>query len=147
MREIRMPSLSAARAAGLCLMAAALAGLAWWGWALMEHLPQAATPAARAGVPPSGAEQAAAWLAPGAARLDVRVAGALSGAGRGAAVLSVNGGPPQAYAIGDALTGTARLTDIEAQALIVEQSGERIRLPMPALQDSASGGLTAAARQ
>ena len=60
---------------------------------------------------------------------------------------SVNGGPPQAYAIGDALTGTARLTDIEAQALIVEQSGERIRLPMPALQDSASGGLTAAARQ
>ena len=82
-------------------------------------------------MPPSGAEQAAAWLAPGAARLDVRVAGALSGAGRGAAVLSVNGGPPQAYAIGDALTGTARLTDIEAQALIVEQSGERIRLPMP----------------
>lgn len=75
------------------------------------------------------------------------VAGALSGAGRGAAVLSVNGGPPQAYAIGDALTGTARLADIEAQALIVEQSGERIRLPMPALQDSASGGLTAAARQ
>ena len=67
----------------------------------------------------------------------MRVAGALSGAGRGAAVLSVNGGPPQAYAIGDALTGTARLTDIEAQALIVEQSGERIRLPMPALQDSA----------
>ena len=30
----------------------------------MEPLPQAATPAARAGVPPSGAEQAAAWLAP-----------------------------------------------------------------------------------
>ena len=29
MREIRMPSLSAARAASLCLMAA-LAGLAWW---------------------------------------------------------------------------------------------------------------------
>ena len=49
MREIRMPSLSAARAASLCLMAAALAGLAWWGWALMEPLPQAATPAARAG--------------------------------------------------------------------------------------------------
>ena len=108
----------------------------------MEPLPQAATPAAAPGCrqaarnrPPRG------WRA---ARLDVRVAGALSGAGRGAAVLSVNGGPPQAYAIGDALTGTARLADIEAQALIVEQSGERIRLPMPALQDSASGGLTAA---
>ena len=146
MREIRMPSLSAARAASLCLMAAALAGLAWWVGADGALAPGRHARRPR-GVPPSGAEQAAAWLAPGAARLDVRVAGALSGAGRGAAVLSVNGGPPQAYAIGDALTGTARLADIEAQALIVEQSGERIRLPMPALQDSASGGLTAAARQ
>ena len=53
MREIRMPSLSAARAAGLCLMAAAR-GPGVVGWALMEPLPQAATPAARAGVPPSG---------------------------------------------------------------------------------------------
>ena len=146
MREIRMPSLSAARAASLCLMAAAPRGPGVVGWALMEPLPQAATPAARAGAAKrrgTGRRVAGAR----AARLDVRVAGALSGAGRGAAVLSVNGGPPQAYAIGDALTGTARLADIEAQALIVEQSGERIRLPMPALQDSASGGLTAAARQ
>ena len=43
MREIRMPSLSAARAASLCLMAAALAGLVV-GWALMEPLPRPPRP-------------------------------------------------------------------------------------------------------
>lgn len=145
--DFRMPSWPAPRIVSLCLIAAALAGLAWWTVALLEPLPRAAPAAASGASDEGGAREAAAWLAPGSAKLEVKVAGALAGGGRGAAVLSVNGGPPQAYAIGDALTHSARLVGIEAQALVVEQSGVRTRLPMPALPDAAGNGLTPAGQE
>lgn len=112
--------------------AALIAGLAWWGLRLTEPLSRPpAAPVAAPAPGDNGAAEVAAWLAPGPARLDVQVAGVLAGGGRGAAVLSVNGGPPQAYAIGDKLTRSARLVGIDAQALIVEHGGREVRLPLP----------------
>ncbi len=112
---------------------ALVSGLAWWGWRLAEPLPQ--PPVAPATAPAqgdSGAASVTAWLSPGPARLDVRVAGVLAGDGRGVAVLSIDGGPPQAYAIGDRLTRSARLAGIDADALIVEHGGRLVRVPLPA---------------
>lgn len=131
------------RLASLAGAAALIAGLAWWGLRLTEPLsgPPAAPPAAVA-TGDNGAAEVAAWLAPGPARLEVQVAGVLAGGGRGAAVLSVNGGPPQAYAIGDTLTRSARLVGIDAQALIVEHGGREVRLPLPTQAGDDGRGIT-----
>ncbi|WP_025140728.1 hypothetical protein [Achromobacter sp. DH1f] len=111
---------------------ALVSGLGWWGWRLSEPvLPAPAAPVATRAPDDPGTASVAAWLSPGPAKLDVQVAGALAGGGQGAAVLSVNGGPPQAYAIGDRLTRSARLIGIDGQALIVEHGGRQVRLPLP----------------
>lgn len=121
---------------------ALISGLAWWGWRLAEPLSQApvASVAAPAGGD-NGAAHVATWLSPGPAKLDVRVAGVLAGDGRGVAVLSVDGGAPQAYAIGDRLTRSARLVGIDAQALIVEHGGRQVRLPLPAQAGDDGAGI------
>lgn len=128
--------------ASLAGAAALVAGLAWWGWRLSQPVtsaPVVAVPAVA--VTEDGAAEVAAWMAPGPARLDVRVAGALAGAGRGAAVLSINGGPAQAYAIGDRLTRSARLVGIDAQGLVVEHGEREVRLPLPVLAGDDGEGI------
>lgn len=111
---------------------ALVSGLAWWGWRLAQPLSEPpVAPAAAPARGDNGAGSVAAWLSPGPAKLDVRVAGVLAGDGRGVAVLSIDGGPSQAYAIGDRLTRSARLVGIDAGALIVEHGGRQVRLPLP----------------
>ncbi|MFY3135765.1 type II secretion system protein N [Achromobacter xylosoxidans] len=128
--------------ASLAAAAALAAGLAWWGWRLSQPVtppPIVAAPAVA--VTEDGAAEVAAWMAPGPARLDVQVAGVLAGAGRGAAVLSVNGGPAQAYAIGERLTRSARLVAIDAHGLVVEHGGREVRLPLPVLAGDDGEGI------
>ncbi|OCZ67525.1 hypothetical protein A9G00_15070 [Achromobacter xylosoxidans] len=130
------------RLASLAGAVALVAGLAWWGWRLSQPVTRPVVPPAPAAAPTdNGAAEVAAWMAPGPARLDVRVAGALAGGGRGAAVLSVNGGPAQAYAIGDRLTRSARLVGIDAQGLLVEHGGREVRLPFPVLAGDDGEGI------
>lgn len=135
----RASKLSGPRLVSLVGALALISGLAWWGWRLAEPLSQAPTaPVAAPARGDNGAANVSVWLSPGPAKLDVRVAGVLAGDGRGVAVLSVDGGAPQAYAIGDRLTRSARLVGIDAQALIVEHGGRQVRLPLP-VQAGADG--------
>lgn len=121
-----------ARLVSLAGAIALVAGLGWWGWRLSQPVTRPNTvPVPVPVATDNGAAEVAAWMAPGPARLDVRVAGALAGGGRGAAVLSINGGAAQAYAIGDRLTRSARLVGIDAQGLVVEHRGREVRLPLP----------------
>ena len=65
-----------------------------------------------------------------ALRTQISVLGVIAG-NDGAAVLSVDGGPPSAWRLGDEIAPGIALRGIEAGAVIVEQGGRSSRLPAP----------------
>ena len=65
-----------------------------------------------------------------ALRTQISVLGVIAG-NDGAAVLSVDGGPPSAWRLGDEIAPGIALRGIEAGAVIVKQGGRSSRLPAP----------------
>ena len=65
-----------------------------------------------------------------ALRTQISVLGVIAG-NDGAAVISVDGGPPSAWRLGDEIAPGIALRGIEAGAVIVEQGGRSSRLPAP----------------
>ncbi|MBN9425948.1 MAG: hypothetical protein J0H09_05525 [Burkholderiales bacterium] len=72
----------------------------------------------------SGAAQAA-------APSNIQVLGVAASAQRASAVLTVDGGPPRAYMIGDELSQGIRLVAVRPDAAVIEQNGARIELVAP----------------
>ncbi|SAI46204.1 general secretion pathway protein C [Bordetella ansorpii] len=127
--SMSVPSL--ASALGIALTIGAL-GL--WGYRLAAPLPQPAP--AVAVVKPADDGQVdgiAQWLAPGPQKVDVKVVGALIAGANSGAVLSVNGSPPRAYAVGESLAQSVVLDRIDVDAVVLDQEGKAVRLPMPVL--------------
>ncbi|SAI72996.1 general secretion pathway protein C [Bordetella ansorpii] len=122
--------------------ALALTGIVFWTYQITKPLPQAVP----ASTPPaiSNTEQGSAianWLAPGPAKVQVKVVGVLVAGQRGGAVLSVNDGAPRAYAVGEQLAAGVVLERIDPDAVVLEQSGRAMRLPLPALPAGPEDGI------
>ncbi|MGO4814470.1 hypothetical protein AB4156_33690 [Cupriavidus sp. 2MCAB6] len=68
---------------------------------------------------------------------DVQVIGVVAdiGSGAGAAIVSLDGGPPKAVRAGTALSPQIRLTEVRDRAVVIERNGVRqeIALPVPAI--------------
>ncbi|MDF3839373.1 general secretion pathway protein [Cupriavidus basilensis] len=77
---------------------------------------------------------------------DVQLIGVVAdiGSGAGAAIVSLDGGPPKAVRAGTALSPQIRLTEIRDRGVVIERNGVRqeIALPVPAI---AVAGAAAAA--
>ncbi|WP_439892457.1 type II secretion system protein N [Ralstonia sp. 25C] len=65
---------------------------------------------------------------------DVQVMGVVADLtdGSGAAIVSVNGGPPQAVRAGKSLSSNLKLVEIKARAVVIERNGARQEIPLPA---------------
>ncbi|CBJ36505.1 General Secretory Pathway protein C, type II secretion system [Ralstonia solanacearum CMR15] len=76
---------------------------------------------------------------------DVQVAGVVADLadGSGAAIVSIDGGPPQAIRAGKALSPSLKLVEIKARAVVIERNGVRQEIALPA---SAVAGVSPAAR-
>ncbi|WP_296224726.1 type II secretion system protein N [Ralstonia sp. UBA689] len=76
---------------------------------------------------------------------DVQVAGVVADLadGTGAAIVSVDGGPPQAVRAGKALSSNLKLVEIKARSVVIERNGARQEIPLPA---SAVAGVSPANR-
>lgn len=76
---------------------------------------------------------------------DVQVAGVVADLadGSGAAIVSIDGGPPQAIRAGKALSPSLKLVEIKARAVVIERNGVRQEIALPA---SAVAGVSSAAR-
>lgn len=68
---------------------------------------------------------------------NVQVIGVVAdiGSGAGAAILSLDGGPPKAVRAGTALSSQIRLAEVRDRAVVIERNGVRqeIALPVPAI--------------
>ncbi|KMW47120.1 type II secretion system protein N [Ralstonia insidiosa] len=65
---------------------------------------------------------------------DVQVAGVVADLtdGTGAAIVSVDGGPPQAVRAGKSLSSNLKLVEIKARSVVIERNGARQEIPLPA---------------
>ncbi|MDI2595403.1 general secretion pathway protein GspC [Pseudomonas sp. 681] len=119
-----------------CALLAALAGIVIWSSLLLtsaeSRTPEVAPPlsAVRSDNP------ALQWFSNQTAPVEIKVSGVVAG-GRGAvAILSINGGTPQSFLLGENVSHGVKLLAIEGDAVVIGQGGERTRLAISKLPDS-----------
>ena len=114
---------------------AALAGVVVWTPLLLtsaeSNTPQA-TPQALAARSDNPALQ---WFSTVATAPQVKVTGVLAGARGAVAILSLNGGPPRSFLLGERLSPGVRLTAIEGDGVEIERAGERVRVNLDKLPE------------
>ena len=73
---------------------------------------------------------------------DVQVMGVVADLtdGSGAAIVSVDGGPPQAVRAGKSLSSNLKLVEIKARSVVIERNGARQEIPLPANAVAGQGG-------
>ncbi|WLW59429.1 hypothetical protein RA224_19565 [Achromobacter aegrifaciens] len=117
------------------------AGLGVWASILLA--PKAgALPAAVSAGAPRAADNApvALWFGKDEAmRTQITVLGVIAAGADGAAVLSVDGGPPLAWRAGGEVAPGIVLRAVAADAVTVEQAGRSSRLPAPAALPAPAG--------
>ena len=124
------------RLAQLAAMLAVAAGIGLWGALLLAPSPTAAPAALALGpVPGQSIAPVINWFGGGSARLRVEVVGLIASGDRGAALLSVNGNPAQAYRVGQGLAQGVTLSAVQSQAVSIDQDGiiEDLAVPSHAL--------------
>lgn len=101
------------------------AGAGVWGALLFAPVPQPLPPMLEsAAASRQDTEPVARWFGGGALRVRVNAMGLITaGDGRGAALLAVNGGPPQAYRVGQALAPGVTLAAVGPGAVSIDQDG------------------------
>lgn len=62
---------------------------------------------------------------------NIQVLGVAASEVRGSAVLVVDGKPPKAYMVGDAVGADAKLVEVRSDAAIIERNGARVELAAP----------------
>lgn len=125
----------------LAAFAVLCALVAWWAVQLLAPRAPVA-PAAAAGETQALPELRLAaqvfGAAPGAqgpavvTASNVSVAGVLSAGARGSAILSVDGQPPRAYAVGERIGPGQTLFEVRGDVIVLDENGRRLELPAPA---------------
>lgn len=64
--------------------------------------------------------------------VEVSVLGVLAAGMRGSAILSVDGQPPAAYAVGERIAPGQTLVEVRGSLIVIEQDGRRVELAAPA---------------
>jgi len=119
-----------ARAAAVLALAA---GIGLWGAVLLAPPPRPLPPMLTT-PPPAGSGSAplAQWFGSSAASVKVTVLGLISAGERGAAILRIDGGPPQAYRVGQTIADGVTLARVEQGGVVLDQAGAPIRVEAPA---------------
>lgn len=136
------PTLPSAPAAlRVIAMLALAAGFGVWASILLAPRPGALPPAVSA-APPRAADNTpvALWFGKDeVTRTQISVLGLIAAGPDGAAVLSVDGGPPLAWRAGAEVAPGIVLRDIAVDAVTVEQGGRLNRLATPAALAAPAG--------
>ena len=66
-----------------------------------------------------------------AAPSNIAVVGVLSAESRGSAILSVDGQPPKAFAVGEAVTPTQTLISVSGDTVLIGENGRQVELAAP----------------
>lgn len=116
------------------------AGLGVWGAILWAPRPAPTPPALAADVAPGqDVSPVSLWFGGGSARLRVNVVGFIASGERGAALLSVNGEPAKAYAVGQSLAQGVSLSAVLPHGVAIDQDGVVEVVTVPAAATVANG--------
>ncbi|KRC71006.1 general secretion pathway protein GspC [Achromobacter sp. Root83] len=139
--SLRFTLLSAPAALRALAVLALAAGLGVWASILLAPRPGPLPPAVSAGAPRAADNTPVAlWFGKDEVmRTQISVLGVIAAGPDGAAVLSVDGGPPLAWRAGAEVAPGIVLRDIAADGVTVEQSGRVSRLATPASQAAPPG--------
>ncbi|MFW0758581.1 type II secretion system protein N [Pseudomonas sp. H11T01] len=114
---------------------AALAGIVTWS-SLMLTSAQSRTPDM---APPLSAirsdNPALQWFSNQAA-VDIKVSGVMAGARGAVAILSLNGGSPRSFLVGESVSHGVKVVAIEGDAVVIERGTDKSRLELSKLPDS-----------
>lgn len=132
--SFRFPLPAAPAALRIVAVLALAAGLGVWASILLAPRPGPLPPAVSAAAPRAADNTPVAlWFGKDEAmRTQISVLGVIAAGPDGAAVLSVDGGPPLAWRTGAEVATGIVLRDIAADAVTVEQAGRTSRLAAPA---------------
>lgn len=62
---------------------------------------------------------------------NVEVVGIVAAGRRGSAILGIDGKPPRAFAVGESLTASQRLSAVESDRVVIANNGQLVELPVP----------------
>ncbi len=62
---------------------------------------------------------------------NVEVVGIVAAGRRGSAILGIDGKPPRAFAVGESLTASQRLSAVEGDRVVIANNGQLVELPVP----------------
>lgn len=130
--------------------ASLLAVLGYWAWQLAAPADDGAGARVQlAGVRARAADSGLAaplvsLLSPGSVNTRVQVLGVLAGSHAPLALLAVDDAPAQAYAVGQRLGPSTRVTAIAADVVTLEQAGQSRVLPVPLLPPLPEQGIVRA---
>lgn len=115
-------------------MVACAVGLGVWGALLMAPAPRQLPPALNASTAvPRDTAAVAQWFGGAALRVRVAASGVIAGQdGLGAALLSIDGGPPRAYRVGQTLAPGVILSAIGPHSVTIAQDGAIENVAVPA---------------
>lgn len=135
LNRLSLPALSGMRAPVVVQAAATVAlaaGIGLWGALLLAPRPAPAPPALVAGpAPGQDLTPVSDWFGGGSARLRVAVVGLIASGRHGAALLSINGGPAQAYSVGQTLAPGVTLWAVLPNGVSIDQDGIIEDVSMP----------------
>ncbi|WP_397473373.1 type II secretion system protein N [Pusillimonas sp.] len=113
-------------------MVALAAGIGLWSALLLAPRPAPAPPALASGpAPGQDLTPVSNWFGGGSARLRVAVVGLIASGQQGAALLSINGGPAQAYRVGQTLAQGVTLSAVLPNGVSIDQDGIVEDITMP----------------
>ena len=111
---------------------AAAAGVGAWSAVLLAPQPRALPPMLTAPPPAGASAPLAQWFGSSAASVKVAVLGVIAAGERGAAILRIDGGAPQAYRVGQSIADGVTLARVERNGVVLDQAGAPIRVDAPA---------------
>ncbi|CAB3631092.1 type II secretion system protein N [Achromobacter pestifer] len=139
--SLRLSPPSAPATLRVLAVLALAAGLGVWAAVLLAPRPGPLPPAVSAAAPRAADNTPVAlWFGKDEVmRTQISVLGLIAAGPDGAAVLSVDGGPPQAYRAGGEVAPGIVLREITVDAVTVEQGGRLNRLATPAALAAPAG--------
>lgn len=141
----RLPAAAwAPRAAALALFVALCALATWWALAFsaMRTIPVPKTArVAQTEAVETGALATLFGGSPQAGVRDVQLLGVIADVGRGsgAAVVSIDNGPPKALRAGASLSSQIRLVEVRDRSIVIERNGARQVIALPAQAPASRG--------
>ncbi len=69
---------------------------------------------------------------------NIKVLGIAASADRSAAIITVDGGSPQAFGVGTSIDENLKIVSVDPQEVVFEHQGEQIRVPSPVATDASA---------